>query len=62
MIATPTWGTSTSIMDYHKESKDNYYKKEGDLGIWQGKLATELGLSGAINDKDLENLLNGKNY
>ena len=61
MIATPTWGTSTSIMDYHKESKDNYYKKEGDLGIWQGKLATELGLSGAINDKDLENLLNGKN-
>lgn len=61
MIATPTWGTSGSILEYHKESQDNYYKKEGDLGVWQGKLATELGLNGAINETDLENLLNGKN-
>jgi len=61
MIATPTWGTSSSITEYFEESKDNYYKQEGDLGQWQGKAAKSLGFNGAITEKDLENALLGKN-
>jgi len=61
MIATPTWGTSSSISDYFKESQDNYYQQEGDLGVWQGKAAKALGFEGTIAEKDLENALMGKN-
>lgn len=61
MIATPTWGTSSSILEYHKESQDNYYRQEGDLGVWQGKAAKALGFTGAVTEKDLQNALLGKN-
>lgn len=60
MIAKPTWITANGALKYHKESKDNYYQKEGDLGEWQGEGAKALGLSGAINEKDLENILWGR--
>lgn len=61
MIATPTWGTSSSITEYFNESKDNYYKQEGDLGQWQGKAAKSLGFNGAITEEHLQNALLGKN-
>lgn len=60
MIATPTWGSSSSILEYHKESQDNYYQKEGDLGQWQGKGAEMLGLKGSITAETLQNALIGK--
>jgi len=60
MIAKPTWITANGALKYHQESKDNYYQKEGDLGEWQGEGAAALGLSGAINEKDLENILWGR--
>ena len=60
MIATPTWIGADSAMAYHTESKDNYYQKEGDLGVWQGKAAETLGFSGAVTEKELEKALWGK--
>ena len=60
MIATPTWINANSAMQYHTESKDNYYKKEGDLGEWQGKGAEALGFTGKITEKELEKALWGK--
>lgn len=61
MIANPTWGTSSSVLEYHQESQDNYYQKEGDLGIWQGKAAVALGFKGAITEEHLKAALLGKN-
>ena len=61
MIANPVWIAANTAMNYHVESKDNYYKQEGDLGTWQGKGAKILGLEGAITEKELENALWGKN-
>ena len=61
MIATPTWINANSAMEYHTESKDNYYKKEGDLGEWHGKGAEALGFVGKITEKELEKALWGKN-
>jgi len=60
MIATPTWINANSAMEYHTESKDNYYQKEGDLGQWQGKGAEALGFSGAVTENELKKALWGK--
>ncbi len=60
MISRPANVGAASAMEYFTESKDNYYQKEGSLGTWQGKAAEELGLSGEINSKDLENVLWGR--
>jgi conjugative relaxase-like TrwC/TraI family protein len=60
MIAKPTWVTAGGALKYHKESQDNYYQQEGDLGVWQGEAAERLGLTGAVKEKDLENVLWGK--
>lgn len=64
MIATPTFVTAQGAMEYHTESKDNYYQKEGSLGEWQGSLARDLGFAkGLVNEvskEDLENALWGK--
>ena len=60
MIATPTWINANSAMQYHIESKDNYYQKEGDLGEWQGKGAQALGFSGTVTEDELKKALWGK--
>lgn len=60
MIANPTWTTASGALNYFKESQDNYYQQEGDLGVWQGEAAKELGLEGVIKEQDLENILWGK--
>ncbi|HIP14681.1 MAG TPA: conjugative relaxase [Sulfurimonas autotrophica] len=60
MIATPTWINANSAMEYHTESKDNYYQKEGDLGEWQGKGAEALGFSGTVTENELKKALWGK--
>jgi len=60
MIATPTWINANSAMEYHTESKDNYYQKEGDLGQWQGKGAEAIGFSGVVTENELKKALWGK--
>ncbi|WP_331775007.1 MobF family relaxase [Sulfurospirillum sp. 1612] len=60
MIATPAWIGANSAMEYHVESKDNYYQQEGDLGQWQGKGAESLGFVGVVTEKELEKALWGK--
>lgn len=44
-------------------SEDNYYLAEADAkesSIWWGEGASRLGISGKVNEKDLQNLLAGK--
>jgi conjugative relaxase-like TrwC/TraI family protein len=39
--------------------KDSYYAHEDDTSQWYGKAAEDLGLDGAVNKDDFENVLNG---
>lgn len=61
MLARPQSINASSAVKYHKESRENYHQKEGDLGTWQGKLSEELGLTGTVTVEDLEHVLWGRN-
>jgi conjugative relaxase-like TrwC/TraI family protein len=40
--------------------KDSYYTKNQEKGMWQGKVATQMGLVGSVKQQDFETLLQGK--
>ncbi|HYD60593.1 MAG TPA: MobF family relaxase [Noviherbaspirillum sp.] len=45
---------------HYFENTDDYYAKEGHRGIWQGKGAELLGLSGGVDREVFKSLLEGK--
>lgn len=49
-----------SIGGYFSDGADDYYAKEGNATQWQGELATELGLSGSVDQETFTNLLKGE--
>lgn len=54
-------GASTvkAIESYYKDSKDDYYSKDNQPSLWQGKLAEELGLIGEVKKENFIQLMSG---
>lgn len=54
-------GASTvkAIESYYKDSKDDYYSKDNQPSLWQGKLAEEFGLIGEVKKEDFIQLMSG---
>jgi conjugative relaxase-like TrwC/TraI family protein len=45
---------------HYFQTTDDYYAKEGHVGVWQGKGAEMLGLAGGVDPEVFKNLLNGR--
>ncbi|MEO4090741.1 MobF family relaxase [Acinetobacter pittii] len=54
-------GNSTvkAIESYYKDAKDDYYSKDNQPSMWQGKLAEELGLVGEVQKEHFIQLMSG---
>lgn len=52
--------TSEQASHYHKEEQ-NYYQKNNEIGIWQGKGAESLNLQGNISHEQFDRLCHGIN-
>ena len=48
------------VASYYGDAADDYYAKEGESQVWQGKGAEELGLSGDVDRDRFRELLDGK--
>lgn len=45
---------------YYNDAADDYYAKEGEAAVWQGKGADMLGLHGAVDRERFKELLDGR--
>jgi conjugative relaxase-like TrwC/TraI family protein len=52
-------GVSARIDSYYQDKKDDYYAREDQPSMWQGQLAQELGLHGAVQRDDFVQLMEG---
>jgi conjugative relaxase-like TrwC/TraI family protein len=64
MITIPKLGVGTAQSDYRTDfaAASNRYYSEGKTleGRWQGELAAELGLKGAVTDEQFDRLTEGQ--
>jgi hypothetical protein len=56
---------SSQVKDYYTKeyiAKENYWQQDAEApGQWHGKLAEDMGLTGAIDYQSFSNLADGKN-